>query len=99
MSLPIINNFEAFDAAINYDLIYTWDGNQSYGSTLEVYNNSTGILVYSNTVTSFLLKNTIDANSLSNGTTYYAKLKVKFQDGTFSQFSENIVFTCFLKYR
>ena len=94
MSLPIINSFQAFSAVQNYDIVYSWDGNQSYGSTIEVYNNTTNVLVYSNSVTSFLLKNTIVANNLSNGTTYYVKLKVKFQDGTYSQWSDSLVFQC-----
>lgn len=94
MSLPIITNFEAFDAIQDYEVMFLWNGNQAYGSVLEVYDNSTSTLVYTNETTSFLLKNIITASSLSNGTTYYCRLRVRFSDNTYSEWSSNVVFQC-----
>ncbi|CAB1252346.1 conserved protein of unknown function [Ruminococcaceae bacterium BL-6] len=92
MPIPQIVSFQALDAIKDFEVKFSWQGDQVYGSVLEVYNNASNELVYTNEVTTFLLKNSISANILANGETYYCKLKVKFKDNTYSGYSSPVVF-------
>jgi len=95
MALPILKSTVAFDATADHTFNFTWSGSQSYGSILKIYNNSTNALVYTSTVTSFKLENTVPASSLTNGTVYNAQIASVDSAGTASSYSSKIVFYCY----
>lgn len=92
---PILYKINAFDATKDFIFKYRWSGNQSYGSKLRVYKNSTLALVLENTDTNFKLENKIFANKLVNGTSYVADIASVDSSGVESSFSDKISFTCY----
>jgi len=67
-------------------------GSQVVANILMVYNNATNELIYTSEVTSFLLNNTISANSLVNGIVYKATIQTKDISNNLSTPSDPIVF-------
>lgn len=96
ISVPILTQFQAFDATNSIDLFFSFDGNQVYGNQIQIYKNSDSSLIYDNSVTSFLLKHTVPANTLQNGVDYYIRLRVWDSTTTYSQYSSSLVFKCLL---
>lgn len=71
LTTPILNPIVPFDATQDYTVTFNViGGDQVVGNTIIVTNASSGVQVYTNTVTSFVLSNTIPANTLVNGTYY-----------------------------
>lgn len=71
LTTPILNPIVPFDATQDYTVTFNViGGDQVVGNTIIVTNASSGAQVYTNTVTSFVLSNTIPANTLVNGTYY-----------------------------
>ena len=92
--IPILYNIEAFDANNPKTFQFIWNGNQSFGNRLYIYENGTK-LVYSKPDTTMQLKHTLPANTLVNGVSYTAKVIVIDIDGTESELSDPILFSCF----
>lgn len=96
MQSPALYETTAFDAIKDWELFYRWNGSQSRGSILNIYDNTTNHLVYTGTNTTMKLSHTIPAGSLQNGRCYNAALQVINKDKEIiSGKSNTIVFWCF----
>ena len=96
MSIPVITSFQAFDATKDFDITFSYKGNQVYGNQIQIYDNALNEKVYDDTVTSFQLKHLITANTLTNGLSYYVILRVFDKNNSYSDFSSSVLFNCFL---
>lgn len=96
MYSPTLYNVDAFNADNPFTFTFDWRGDQAFGSILTIKNNSTGVTVTTNTVTSMKLENLLPANTLSNGTRYIATIEVVDSNGTvISESSNSILFYCY----
>lgn len=68
--------FRVFDADQNYTVSFRVTGSQSTKHTINVYNNNTGVSVYTDTKTDFGSNHMIPAETLENGTSYYCTVIV-----------------------
>lgn len=71
-----ITPFNAFDARKDFDIVFRTTGNQTVRHTLTVYNNISGVKVYTAEVASYKQAHTIPAGKLTNGTEYYCIIVV-----------------------
>lgn len=86
---------KSFDATNDFTFSFRWPGNQSFGSKLKIYQNSTLALVVESTATNFKLENTVNGNTLANGVSYVAEIASIDSTGVESSFSDKISFTCY----
>lgn len=92
---PILLQTNAFDSTIDHTFEFSYSGNQVVKNTLTIKNNETDATVYSATVSSYQLRHTVPANTLTNGTCYNATLVVYDSDNVASSSSTPIVFWCY----
>lgn len=85
----------AFDASDARTITFSYSGGQLQSNTLVIKNNETNSVVYSATQTTMLLKHTIPANTLSNGTLYNVSVKVTETNGNISDLSNTLLFYCY----
>ena len=72
---PIVNSIPALDATKANTITFTANGgDQIVKNKIEIVNNTTEVVVYTNTVTTYVLGQTVPANTLTNGVYY----KVRF---------------------
>lgn len=93
LTTPIVQPLSPFPS--NVDQLVQFSaigGNQIVGNTLKIYKVSDNSLVYTNSITSFLLQNTINANSLTNGIVYKATITTKDINNNSSAESDPVVF-------
>jgi len=95
MSQPILYQMSAFDASLDCEFQFTYNGDQAYRNRLIIRNNETNALIYDQTITTFQLKHLLPAMSLTNGTGYNAQVQVYHKDGSSSAISNKIIFYCF----
>lgn len=94
---PTITPISTFDASSACVVAFTVGtintGDQIVGNNLIVQNNSTGTEVYNQDISNYLYTHTIPISTLSNNTTYKAKIRTKNVAGTYSTFSDWVLFT------
>lgn len=98
LSKPILNVVPAWDVVTGYTFTFNVvGGDQVTGSTLTIRNNSTNVVVYTHTETSYKYINTVPANvaGLVNGTYYNAYLTTTNVNGDISVQSNIIQFYCY----
>ncbi len=98
LTKPILNTVTSWDVTDGYNFTFNVvGGDQVIGNTLTIRNNSTNAVVYTNTVTSFALSNTVPANAtgLTNGTYYNAYITTRNSSGDTSVSSNIIQFYCY----
>ena len=99
MAKPIFsyNSSYAFDATKEHVFNFMWSNtnNQAVANTLEIRNNETNVVVYSQTQNTLLLQHTLQPNTLTNGILYNAYLTVTDINGTVSGKSDAILFYCY----
>lgn len=97
LTKPILSSpIAAFDATQAYTFTFTSiGGSQVTGNTINIYNNTTGALVYTHTETTFRFENTIPAGSLTNGTNYNATVTTIDATGATSTPSIPVPFWCY----
>ena len=68
MITPIASQVNAFDATTNHLFYFTSSGgNQVAKNRITIRNNTTNVVVYQNTVETFLFQQEVPANTLVNG--------------------------------
>ena len=93
---PILYNINAFDSSKESIFQFVWNGNQSFGNKLIIYdNNVLNTIMYQEPQTTMQLKHTLSANTLKNGHYYSAKVAVIDIDKNESEYSDPILFYCF----
>jgi len=90
---PVVSPILPFPANVSKTISFlSSGGDQVTGNILKVYNNNTNVLVYTSNLTSFILQNTITANSLVDGIQYKAIIQTKDINNNLSSESDPIVF-------
>jgi hypothetical protein len=93
---PYINMIENFDAAIEYRLIYTYLGSERITTNeLQIREATSGSLpLYTRKSTKFDKNHVIPKDTLVNGKTYWAKIRVQVDDTAWSDWSAENEFIC-----
>lgn len=90
---PILLAINAFDTRTGTSVYYTFTGSsQVVSNELTITNIATGLVEYSYEFVSYERVHHIPPNILRNGKTYSAELRVKYSDGTHSDFSNAVNF-------
>ena len=92
---PQINYINAFDANNVNTISFLWNGNQSFSNILQIRDNINNNVIYQEEQTTMQLKHVLQANILSNGFLYNARISVVDIDGNISEYSDPILFYCF----
>ena len=53
MAKPIVNKITPFDAEMDKEIGFTWNGSQSYANRLIIYNADSMEKIYDKTITTF----------------------------------------------
>lgn len=91
---PILTRIQTFDATKDYTVTFSYSGYQTYKHRLVITNSDTSAVVYDETVEGFELYHIIEANSIENGSQYYAQVQCFDQNGNESQLSDGSYFRC-----
>ena len=73
MAKPIVNKITPFDAEMDKEIGFTWNGSQSYANRLIIYNADSMEKIYDKTITTFTHSHTIPAGTLKNGKQWIAQ--------------------------
>lgn len=99
MAKPILSaeSAYAFDATTSKIFTYRWasDQSQSVGNILRIRNNANNTTVYEEQISTLKLQHELPANILTNGTTYNVSIAVVCSNGTTSDYSDTVLFTCY----
>jgi hypothetical protein len=90
---PILLPIAPFDANVGVSFYYTFTGSlQSTANNVRITDVETGLAVYDFIYNGFEKIHPIPPAELSNGKKYKAKIRVKYSDGSFSPYSEEVEF-------
>lgn len=95
MAKPILKKIEPFDANKDYDIEITWTGNRAYANRIIIYDNESNNVVFDDTVSSFSLKHTIPAYTLTNGKAWVIQAQTIDQENVTSSLSDKVLFYTF----
>ena len=94
--MPVLRLISPFDAEIGTPVYYSYTGSrQTVENNLVIFNIDSGLYVYDYNFATFEKIHYIPPNILENGKSYKVKVRVKFNDGTYSPFSNEIQFKTF----
>ena len=94
MAKPSIMRIVPFDSRYDYTLSMNYTGNLPYSNKITIYNAATLSVVYTDTVQSHLLRHTIPANTLVNGTKYAVDCQMFDSNNVASAISDKAYFYC-----
>ena len=98
LTTPIIFDIGAFDANDDYMMsFYVTGGDQVTKNEIQITNNTTSAIVFTNTVFSYTYTHVIPKGKLSNGVTYAIKVRTYNSENDVSAWSNPVVFTCYTK--
>lgn len=96
MITPVGVNRSAFDATQSVIFsFYSVGGNQVVANRINIYDNESGDLVYTNRETTYSFNHSVPANTLTNGTTYNFTFNTYDIDNNESLPSSPILFSCY----
>ena len=93
---PIVNDIPAFDATESTTITFIANGgDQIVKNEIQIINNATSAVVYSNTVTTYALGQIIPANTLVNGNYYKVAFRTYDISDNASEWSNYQPFYCY----
>lgn len=92
MAKPIIPKITPVDSRYEFIVEINYSGNLPYSNKITIYDATTLSVVYSNTVETHLLRHTVPANTLTNGTKYAIDCQVFDSSGEASAISDKVYF-------
>lgn len=95
MAKPIIMRIRPFDASKDYEVNLSWMGNRAHANRIIICDNDTNNVVFDDTVSSYALKHTIPAHTLSNGKKYTIQAQTYDVENTPSVLSDKVLFYTF----
>ena len=95
MAKPIVNKITPFDAEMDKEIGFTWNGSQSYANRLIIYNADSMEKIYDKTITTFTHSHTIPARTLKNGKKWIAQFQTFDVDHLESGLSDKQYFQTF----
>lgn len=95
MAKPIVMKITSFDANKPYEITLSWLGNRAHANRIIIYDNQTNKLVFDDMVSSFALKHTIPAYTLTNGKKYVIQAQIYDVENIPSPLSDKVLFYTF----
>lgn len=95
MAKPIINKIIPFDATSDYIFSFSYIGNQPYKNRIVIRNASTNEIVKDETISEMRFQHPLQANILTNGTSYTVQVSVFDENDDESVLSDKVLFTCY----
>ena len=92
MAKPTISKIKTFDSRYDYVVSMNYSGNLPYSNKITIYNATTLSTVYTNTVETHLLRHTIPAGTLVNGTKYAIDCQMFDSNNVASAISDKVYF-------
>lgn len=95
MARPIVMKISPFDASKDYEIALSWMGNRAHANRIIIYDNETNNVVFDDTISSFTLKHTIPAYTLTNGKKYIIQAQTYDIENIPSALSNKVLFYTF----
>lgn len=95
MARPQINHIAPFDANKDYEISISWTGNRAHANRIIVRDNESNRVVFDDLVSTFALKHTIPAYTLTNGKNWVVEAQVYDEENIPSALSEKVLFYTF----
>lgn len=95
MAKPHIQKITPFDANKPYEISLSWTGNRAHANRILIYDNETNKLVFDDMVSTFALKHTIPAYTLTNGKKYVIQAQTYDVENIASPLSDKVLFYTF----
>ncbi len=95
MPKPYLQKIKPFDADKDYEISLSWTGNRSHSNRIIIRDYETNAVIWDDTVSSFSLKHTIPAHTLTNGRTYTIQAQTYDIGGNPSALSDKVLFHVF----
>lgn len=95
MTKPIVKHITPFDANKDYEISISWNGNRANANRIVVYDYDTNNLIFDDTVSTYLLKHTIPAHTLTNGKKYIIQVQTYDVQSAPSVLSDKVLFYTF----
>ncbi|MCM1536539.1 MAG: hypothetical protein NC126_11525 [Clostridium sp.] len=96
MAKPIIQKIQPFDAEKDHEILLSWLGNRAYANRIIIYDNETNDIVFDDTVSTFALRHTIPAHTLTNGKKYVIQAQTYDVENIASPLSDKVLFHTFV---
>ncbi|MDE6748894.1 MAG: hypothetical protein K2K21_07525 [Lachnospiraceae bacterium] len=95
MAKPMIQKILPFDANKPAEISLSWTGNRSHANRIIIYDNETNDLIFDDMVSTFSLKHTIPAYTLTNGKKYVIQAQTYDEENIASPLSDRVLFYTF----
>lgn len=95
MAKPVIQKILPFDSTKDYEITISWMGNRAHANRILIYDNETNEVPFDDMISSFALKHTIPAHTLTNGRKYVIQAQVYDVENIPSELSNKVLFYTF----
>ena len=95
MAKPIVKHITPFDANEDYEITLSWSGNRSHANRIIICDYETNAVVFDDMASSFALKHTIPAHTLTNGKKYTIQAQTYDVENNPSALSDKVLFFVF----
>ena len=95
MAKPYVMSVKPFDANYDYEISISWLGNRAHSNRIVIYDNKTNDLIFDDTVSTYALKHTIPAHTLTNGRQYVIQAQTFDVENIPSPLSDKVMFYTF----
>lgn len=95
MAKPIIQRITPFDANKPVEISFSWSGNRAHANRILIYDNETNNLVFDDLVSTYTLKHTIPAYTITNGKKYVIQVQIYDVENIASPLSDKVLFYTF----
>ncbi len=95
MAKPTIMRIHPFDADKDYEITLSWIGSRAHANRIIIYDNDTNAVVFDDTISSFALRHTIPARTLSNNHKYTIQAQTYDVENIPSPLSNKVLFYTF----
>lgn len=95
MAKPYIQKIKPFDADKDFEISLSWTGSRSHANRIIICDYETNAVVFDDTVSSFILKHTIPAHTLTNGKKYTIQAQTYDVEDIPSVLSDKVLFYVF----
>lgn len=95
MAKPYVMQVKPFDANYDYEISISWLGNRAYANRIVIYDYKSNEIVFDDMVSTYILKHTIPAHTLTNGKNYVIQAQIFDSDDNASVLSDKVMFYTF----
>lgn len=95
MAKPYIQKILPFDANYDHEITLSWNGNRSHANRIIICDYETNAIIFDDMASSFALKHTIPAHTLTNGKKYTIQAQTFDLENNPSALSDKVLFFVF----